>query len=385
MNNQIEHKIPNETVLRQKIAESWEATQEEVVKSVGSLEAEYKYVKKRQRIAVMCFGVVAVLFGAADAFRESGGVISGLFGDVIGMILFFPFVIVLGIVGWWFARDKNNVVRRFNMGINKVLFPKVIASFELSGSYIVPSLNGNLKKAVGDQRDTLSQSLNELLMKSNSSEALEMLSPEIKQVTELLNHSELVTEPHNRTVIDDMMHIPWKDGEDGTLFIAELDLKHVTGSGKNRKVKNIFSGYFVSFDLERPLEGKTFVSTEGDTKGFGHQSFWNGVTGGEKLEVTELEWNDFENLLHVATTDPTEARYILTTNFMSDLYDWWKDKKRNIRIAFIGSRMYVLFPDKGIRFNKTVPSLDTSELQDYAMTIARPLMHVLHLVEDVKV
>lgn len=355
MNNQIEHKIPNETALRQKLEASWEVTQEEIVREVGPLEAEYTYVKKRQRIALTCFGVIVFLLSIGDAFSDSTGGVSGIFGDILGTILtilFFPFVIVLGILGWRLMRDKNNVVQRFNTGINKILFPKAIELFGLTGSYLESKKEG---------------------------------SSAIADVTNLLMHSELVTEPHNHTKIDDMMHIPWADREEGTLFIAELDLKHVTGSGKNRRVKHIFSGYFVSFDLERPLAGKTFISTEGDTRGFGHRSFWKGVTGGQKLEVTELEWNDFENLLHVATTNPTEARYILTTNFMTDLYDWWKDKKRNIRIAFIGSRMYVLFPDTGIRFNNTVPNLDTSNLQEYAMTIAKPLMHVLHLVEDVKV
>lgn len=355
MNIQIDNKISNETVLRQKLIESWGNFDEEIKRKVGPLEAEYKFVRKRQRIAFGCFGAMAVLFGFADSFGDSSGGIMGVFGDVFGTILailFFPIVIVLGFVGWRFMRDKNNVVYRFNLGINKILFPKAIALFGLSGSYIESDKEG---------------------------------SSAITDVTNLLKHSELVTEPHNRTDVDDMMHIPWTDGKDGELFIAELDLKHVTGSGKNRKVKHIFSGYFVSFDLERSLEGKTFISTEGDTKGFGHQSFWKSMTDGEKIEVTELEWNDFENLLHVATSNPTEARYILTTNFMTDLYDWWKDKKRNIRIAFIGSRMYVLFPDKGIRFNKTVPSLESDELQEYAMTIAKPLMHILHLVEDVKV
>lgn len=84
------------------------------------------------------------------------------------------------------------------------------------------------------------------------------------------------------------------------------------------------------------------------------------------------------------TTDKVEARYILTPNFMSDLYDWWKAKKGNIRISFIGNKMYLLFPDNQIRFNDTVANIDETEVKQYMLTIARPLLHILHLIEDVR-
>jgi hypothetical protein len=103
------------------------------------------------------------------------------------------------------------------------------------------------------------------------------------------------------------------------------------------------------------------------------------------VKETKFEWNDFEELLHVATDNNREAREILTPEFMTDLYDWWKNHgKLNIRIAFVGNLMYMLFPDGQIRFEKTVSSVEPQELKEYMLTIARPLLHVLHLVEDVR-
>ena len=84
------------------------------------------------------------------------------------------------------------------------------------------------------------------------------------------------------------------------------------------------------------------------------------------------------------TTDKVEARYILTPNFMSDLYDWWKGQKGNIRISFIKDRMYLLFPDSQVRLNDTVSNIDETEVKQYMLTIARPLLHILHLIEDVR-
>ncbi len=167
------------------------------------------------------------------------------------------------------------------------------------------------------------------------------------------------------------------------MFLAELNLKHVTGSGKDRRVKKIFHGYFVSFPIGKVLQGKTFVSTEGDTRGFGHTSFWSGFTAGE-VKKTSLEWNEFEDLLHVATSNPTEARYILTPNFMIDLHDWWKEKKQNIRFSFLENRVYILFPDTKIQLGKTLETLGEHEVGEYLQSIAVPLLHVLHVIEDVE-
>ena len=166
-----------------------------------------------------------------------------------------------------------------------------------------------------------------------------------------------------------------------------MDIKHVTGSGKNRQVKRIFKGIFVSYQLPVVLEGRTFISTRGDSQGFGHTGFWRSVTGGASLQETKMEWNQFNKQIRVATTNPTEARYILTPAFMSDLYDWWHEKKVNIRISFIADHMYILFPDRTMFINQALSpfSLDTKKLQDYVMKTAVPFMHTLHLIEDIRV
>ena len=167
------------------------------------------------------------------------------------------------------------------------------------------------------------------------------------------------------------------------ITVAELDIAHVTDSGKNKNTKQIFHGYFAVMELGKELTGKTFVSTEGDTNGFGEITFWNKNTTNIPRE-TVLEWNDFENMLHVATTDETEARYILTPNFMLDLYEWWKEQKTNIRVSFIKDRLYILFPDELVRIETTVDNMTEERLVEYAYTIARPLWHIIRLIEKVK-
>lgn len=376
----LKEQFPDEATLRKKLIDGWGSFTDEINAAVGSLESEYKRVKRRQKIGGACFTALIVIFGFLDVFEDAdwGNVLGDVLATILGILLF-PVMLVLGYLGYRLMRDKNNVVARFNTGVNALLFPKVLSLFGLSGSYIEKKTVN--QDAIKEREKNKQKSFRLQLKRPVPEGQLPNIFEENQQVMDLLKHSELATEPHNTVVVDDMLSIPWGSG---ALFLAELDLKHITGSGKNRKVKKIFSGYLISFDTNKPLTGKTFISTEGDQKGFGHKSFWKGVTKGNDVKETKLEWNDFEKLLHVATSDPSEARYVLSTNFMSDLYDWWQGKKGNIRISFIGTRMYMLFPDNGIRFHNTIPAIETTALQEYAMTIARPLMHVLHLIEDVE-
>jgi len=126
------------------------------------------------------------------------------------------------------------------------------------------------------------------------------------------------------------------------MHITELDIQNVTGSGGEKRFRRIFHGYFFAVDISKTLVGKTFVTTKGDILGYGNKSSF----GRNDVSRTELEWNDFENKIHVSTTDPIEARYILTTDFMTDLYDWWNERvEKQIRISFIGDKMYFIYPD----------------------------------------
>lgn len=206
-------------------------------------------------------------------------------------------------------------------------------------------------------------------------------SAEALALLETLRQSELITEPFNTTKVDNLFEITAQDGR--RLSAGEMDIRNITGSGKNRQEKRIFKGYFVSYELPHVLDAKTFISTEGDDSGFGHLDFWN-LTKETLPSETTLEWAEFEDLLHVMTTDKVEARYILTPNFMSDLYDWWKQQKGNIRISFINDKMYLLYPDAQVRMHDSVASIDEEEVRQYMLTVARPILHILHLIEDVR-
>jgi hypothetical protein len=358
--------------LEAELSASWGTFTEEVKAKLVHLEVERSLIVKRRRLGIIIVSVAVVPFLILDAlhdietFRLS-------FKWIPVLVIYFCVVLPAALyAAVKLFRDPNNVVMQYADILQSMVFAKVFTFFGLVGELIEPT---PYTPPIGHESLTFWQRLKQRQAKAKYT------SPEAQAAIDLLSQSELVTEPHNTDYIGDLMRVSYGVNE---LFLAELDLKHVTGSGKNRQTKDIFKGYLVAFDLPTRLEAKTFISTDGDTTGFANQTFLRGLVRND-LRVTELEWNAFENLLRVTTTNEVEARYILTTNFMQDLYDWWVGKKQKIRMSFIGSRMYILFPDSNIRVFGTVRSLETAELRAYILSIAEPFMHVLHLVEDVNI
>lgn len=155
-------------------------------------------------------------------------------------------------------------------------------------------------------------------------------------------------------------------------------------NGNHTNTVILFQGLFIILTLPKTLQAETFISTEGDSSGFAHSSFWGRVIGQSKIEETKMEWNDFEKSLHVASSDGAEARYILTTDFMEALYNWWQVGKENIRIKFSDNRMQMLLPDGRIKIDFSIDNIEEKALQEYFYSMVKPLWRVLLLAEKIK-
>lgn len=166
--------------------------------------------------------------------------------------------------------------------------------------------------------------------------------------------------------------------------VRELKVTRTESNGKRTVTITLFSGLFGIFVLPRTLTGATYISTEGDGSGFAHRSFWTSLTESGEVKETELESNAFERDLHVAASNPVEARYILTPYAMANLHDWWLEHKANIRIAFTGNMLYIALPDIHIVF-KDIPTNPThKDMQKYLTTTLIPLWRILNLTEKVR-
>lgn len=326
-------------------------------KVVGNREEEYKKYRWQRTIGLVILFTFPFITLLANPLLWLPGWVS--FPLAFGLIVL---ALTLLFSGW-------RVIREFHSVVDRTLYPPVLALLGLSARVVSPQPPATREKS--EEALSFTEKLKQLLILQQTE------SKEKEIVLERLSHSLLITEPYNTTQVDLVLECTY---EGVVCQVAELDVAQVTGSGKNRSVRQIFHGYFVEIPLTRPLEGKTFVTAEKDTTGFGHRS----LRGGGAVE-TVLEWNEFEELLHVATTNEVEARYILTPNFMTDLYTWWKEQAGEaIRVSFIGQRMYILFPDRTMKLRDSVAALTEEEVSVYAFSIARPFFHIAQLLEDVR-
>lgn len=355
----IKKRFPDEMSLKEFISKNIQVNLKKIRDSVENLESEY--IKKSRTIKIY----TGILIGSS--------VIAIIFTNLNDLFLKFTVFIILIIilyVSWKKIKESLKVIRKFNLALNKCIYELIFDLFQVEGEYLNKEIEEKKLKKEKINFFGFKRKLNNFTHESQLK----------NEIISFLDESELITESRNQVGIDDS-YILMNNGN--KLRVTELDVKNVTGSGKNRRIKQIFTGLFVILDLPKDLDNKTFVSTEEDKRGFANQSFLNQLTG-NGAQLVDLEWNDFEELLHVVSTSQTEARYILTPDFMNHLYQWWKEKKLNIRFAFIGRRMFMLFPDQKIRLDSTVKKIEAKNVTEYMESIAIPLLHILHVVEDVE-
>lgn len=221
----------------------------------------------------------------------------------------------------------------------------------------------------------LTNTLDRMLMYTHTEERAETVVDELER-------SKLMTVRHITVNADDVYEV-YGERE---MVVHELSVhgRESLGDGnRHEKDVEVFRGVLVVAQLERTHEAETYISTEGDSFGFAHRGFWDSVLERGVVTETRLEWNDFERDLHVASSDHRAAREILTPDFMLDLHAWWQEHKSNMRISFIGDKMYLLLPDESIRIATSTISTKERAIKRYAWSIIRPLWRSLLLVEDI--
>lgn len=203
-----------------------------------------------------------------------------------------------------------------------------------------------------------------------------------EETKSLLQESSLITLDDKLDIFSDDVYVVYGEND---LFVREL---MVVKEEKNRDGKLdsktiLFKGVFVNVQLNKNHDAETYVSTEGDKRGFAHQTFWSKILDDSVAQETILEWNDFEKDLHVASTNPVTARELLSPEFMQDLHSWWSEHKLNMRIAFKGNKMFMLLPETSIKIGISTSSTKPAVIKKYAMSLLRPIWRSLALVESV--
>lgn len=262
------NKFPDEASVEVETSRRISTFTQKVVAQMGHLESRYEVTRKKQGIGgfLLISGILGMYTPDSIIINVTESV--PLLKNYVEPIVFFTLALSVALIAYGATLIKKGlgVITEFNKELNELVFAEVFSMFTLSGSEITPST----KEQVVENESKYTWK-DYLAKKQFFNKQGKFVVKEHEQTLKLLNDSELVTEPRNQILIDNMFQVSIQKRP---LFISELNIKHVTGGVKNRREKQIFYGYFASFELPYTLKGKTFVSTENDKSGFGHTSFW---------------------------------------------------------------------------------------------------------------
>ena len=149
---------------------------------------------------------------------------------------------------------------------------------------------------------------------------------------------------------------------------SEIHAEYKTHDNKGRtRYHTIFRGLFFVADFNKNFKGTTIVLPDLAEKMLGRlgamfQS-WNKVRG----QLVKLEDPEFEKIFVVYGDDQIEARYILSTSLMRRIVEFKKRKKREIHLAFIGSKIFVAISYNRNLFEPRIfkSLLDFAPIQQY--------------------
>ena len=323
---QIHERLPNLAALEQKADEVFRVHEAEMVENLKESRTPVLKAGKRTLIALLAIILVAVS--------------SRVLGDMVAFLAIVTSSILLFVYAKRWYREYRVYVDVVTRSLSKLMEPVIGVPFTYAPS--------------AEHKD---------------------------ETRAYFKESGLALESYDSFTVDDMYRCVLQ----GDVSFREVMTTRQEGSGKNQRTVTVFKGLFVTATLPRMLEARTYLSTESEKYKMEHKTFWQKITGDESsASETILEWNEFEKDLHVASTNPVEARYILTPNLMSDLYDWWQEGKENIRIGFKGNTMSMLFPDYKTAIGTAPIFGGSEELRKHFFTMVKPIWRTLTLIEDIK-
>lgn len=137
-----------------------------------------------------------------------------------------------------------------------------------------------------------------------------------------------------------------------TVFqFSELAVTEAKKRGKRTETEVVFRGLFFTADFNKAFAGETLVLPDRAERRLGAVGrAFQSIAGGRGLELVQLEDPDFERAFVVRSSDPTEARYLLSPSLMQRILTFHTNTGSALRLSFIGGRLHVAVPLPGDLF-----------------------------------
>jgi hypothetical protein len=174
------------------------------------------------------------------------------------------------------------------------------------------------------------------------------------------------------------------DKTDVSFSYMHTEYKQVTHTKNGTKTTwhTIFKGIFLCADSNKRFAGKTLVLPDTAEKYLGGFGKWlqkkAGNTVGEMIYMEDVR---FEKEFVVYSTDPVEARYLITPKIQEQIFNMKKLLKKDLRLSFVNNNVFIAVSrDNIFQLNTSLSFTDNKTLRYYMNDIVE-LLTLIHLLD----
>ncbi|MDR1592912.1 MAG: DUF3137 domain-containing protein [Prevotellaceae bacterium] len=174
------------------------------------------------------------------------------------------------------------------------------------------------------------------------------------------------------------------DKTDVSFSYMHTEYKQVshTKNGTKTTWHTIFRGIFLCADSNKRFAGKTLVLPDTAEKYLGGFGKWLQKKAGNTVgEMVYMEDVRFEKEFVVYSTDPVEARYLITPKIQEQIVNMKKLLKKDLRLSFVNNNVFIAVSrDNIFQLNTALSFTDNKTLRYYMNDIVE-LLILIHLLD----
>ena len=165
------------------------------------------------------------------------------------------------------------------------------------------------------------------------------------------------------------------------ICFSKLHTQYKTKSGKHTHWHTIFEGIFMVADCNKRFKGRTLVLPDTSERLWGGLGKWmQRKNPFAKGEMVYLENPEFEKKFVVYSTDPVEARYLLTLSMQQYILDLHRHiDQGKLYISFVDGNVYMGLSGsfKMFKIDYKLSFFEKSTIEYYS----KDLIHILRAIE----
>ncbi|MDR0385826.1 MAG: DUF3137 domain-containing protein [Prevotellaceae bacterium] len=174
------------------------------------------------------------------------------------------------------------------------------------------------------------------------------------------------------------------DRTDVSFSYMHTEYKQVEHTAKGTKTTwhTIFRGIFMCADSNKRFSGQTIVLPDTAEKYLGGFGKWLQKKAGNTVgEMVYMENVEFEKKFVVYSTDPVEARFLITPKIQEQIFKMKKMLRKDLRLSFVNNNVFIAVSRDNIFQMDTSLSFTDDKTLRYYMSDIVELLTLIHLLD----